>query len=162
MKKTLFIILAAAVLMLSGCASLRLSPEEKAQIAEQIQENLDNRTFLIDVDQMLPRRGGSRHVNGFSLKVDGDRLISNLPYFGQAWNVPYGGGKGLSFESDIAYYTETYPKADSRQIALTTNNGEDTFLYIIEVYTNGKAIIEVRSRNRETISYYGNVSTKTE
>ena len=134
---------------------MRLTPEEKARIVEQVQANLDNRTFEIDVDQMIPRRGMSRHVTGYSLKIDGDKIISHLPYVGAAWNLPYGGGKGLSFEAEISDYIETYPKPDRRMITLATNNGED----YLEVFTNGKTNIELRTRNREPISYYGEMIT---
>jgi len=162
MKKLIFIIGAIATLSLCGCASLRMTPEEKAAVEAKVQENLDNRAFVIDVDQMNPRRGPSQHVTNYSLTVNGDKLISHLPYFGQAWNLPYGGGKGMNFESTISDYIETFPKPDRRQIALATNNGEDTFVFIIEVFTNGKANIDVRSRNREPISYYGYVNTYEE
>ena len=159
MKKTVAILIMASALIFSGCASLRLTPEEQAAIEAKVQDNLDNRTFEIDVDQMNPRRGGTQHVTNYSLTVDGDKLISHLPYVGQAWNLPYGGGKGMSFESVISEYYESYPKADMRQIALRTNNGEDLFIFIIEVFSNGKTTIDVRSRNREPISYYGMMRT---
>lgn len=159
MKKIFALILAATALLVCGCASLRLTPEEKAAMEAKIQENLDNRTFVIDVDQMNPRRGTTKHVTNYSLSVDGDKLDSHLPYIGQAWSVPYGGGKGMNFESVISDYIESYPKVDMRQITLATNNGEDSFVFVIEVFTNGKATIDVRSRNREPISYYGTVRT---
>ena len=159
MKKTLAIALALAAVLLCGCASLKMTPEEKAAQEAQIQEDLDNRTFLIDVTQMIPRRGGSKHVTNYSLEVDGDRLISRLPYFGQAWNIPYGGGKAMNFESKISDYIESFPKPDRRQIILSTNNGEDTYVFVIEVFNNGKTDIDVRSRNREPIGYYGNMVT---
>ncbi|MBQ6253453.1 MAG: DUF4251 domain-containing protein [Bacteroidales bacterium] len=157
MRKTI-IILATAAMALCGCASMRTTPEEKAMIEANVKDNLDNRTFIIDVDQMNPRRGPVQHVTNYSISVDGDNLVSHLPYVGQAWNLPYGGGKGLSFESKISDYIEYYPKADRRQIAISTNNGEDTLVYIITVFANGKSDIEVRSRNRESISYYGTVN----
>ena len=138
---------------------MRMTPEEKAAIEATVQENLDNRSFEIEVDQMNPMRGGAKHVTNYSLKVDGDKLISQLPYFGQAWNLPYGGGKGMNFESKIREYFETMPKVDMREITLTTNNGEDTFLFVIDVFTNGKTTIRVRSRNRESIEYQGMMRT---
>ena len=155
MRKTITIILAAAALALCGCASLKMTPEEKAMMEAKIQENLDNRTYVIDVDQMNPRRGPTQHVTNYSIEVDGDRLVSHLPYVGQAWNLPYGGGKGMNFESKISDYVESFPKPDRRQIVIGTNNGEDLFVFIITVFGNGKSDIEVRSRNRESISYYG-------
>lgn len=159
MRKAFIIVLSAAALLLCGCSAMRLTPEEKARIEEQVQINLDNRTFEIDVDQMNPRRGMSQHVTGYSLKIDGDKIISHLPYFGAAWNLPYGGGKGLSFEAEISDYIEVFPKPDRRVITLATNNGEDFLVYTLEVFNNGKTNIELRTRNREPISYYGEMVT---
>ena len=65
----------------------------------------------------------------------------------------------MNFESKIGEYFETMPKADMREITLTTNNGEDTFLFVIDVFTNGKTTIRVRSRNREPIEYQGMMRT---
>ena len=65
----------------------------------------------------------------------------------------------MSFESKISDYIESYPKPDRRQITLATNNGEDSFVFVIEVFNNGKSTIDVRSRNREPISYYGIMRT---
>ena len=158
MKKSITFILAASLLLFSGCSALKVTPEEKARIAEQIQLNLDNRTFEIDVDQMNPRRGMSKHVTDYSVKIDGDKIVSHLPYVGQAWNLPYGGGKGLSFEAKISDYIETFPKPDRRVITLATNNGEDLLVYTFEIFTNGRANIDLRSRNREPISYMGTVT----
>ena len=159
MRKIIALILTASAIALCGCASLRMTPEEKAAIEARVQENLDNRSFVIEVDQMHPMRGGVKHVTNYFLKVDGDNLVSALPYFGQAWNLPYGGGKGMNFESTIREYFETMPKTDMREITLTTNNGEDTFLFVIDVFTNGKTSIRVRSRNREPIEYEGYMRT---
>ncbi|MBP5486891.1 MAG: DUF4251 domain-containing protein [Bacteroidales bacterium] len=157
MKKIIAIVMAVSLLLLGGCASLRLTPEEKAQMAAQIQENLDNRTFEIDVDHMNPRRGMSQSVTNYSIKIDGDKIVSHLPYIGAAWNLPYGGGKGLSFEAKISDYIETFPKPDRRVVVLATNNGEDYLVYTMEIFNNGRANIDLRTRNREPISYMGNV-----
>ncbi|MBQ8062114.1 MAG: DUF4251 domain-containing protein [Bacteroidales bacterium] len=159
MRKSIAIVLAASLLLLSGCAAMKVTPEEKARIAEQVQVNLDNRTFEVDVDQMNPRRGMTKAVTNYSVKIDGDKIISHLPYVGQAWNLPYGGGKGLSFEAKISDYIETYPKPDRRVITLATNNGEDLLVYTFEVFTNGRVNIDLRSRNREPISYLGTIVT---
>ncbi|MBR4756243.1 MAG: DUF4251 domain-containing protein [Bacteroidales bacterium] len=160
MKKTIILALVCASILSFGCASLRQTPEEKARIAEQVQENLDNRTFAIDITQVNPQKGSPKHVTNYSVRVNGDILDSNLPYFGSAWSLPYGGGKGLHFEAPITDYIETFPKPDRRQILLSTDNGEDVLVYSITVFTDGSATVIVRSRNRDQISYYGNIVTE--
>jgi hypothetical protein len=81
-----------------------------------------------------------------------------LPYFGRAYNVPYGGGKGLSFSAPIGNYKEYQQKNDLRQIEINLTNDEDTYIYYIKVFDNGSSSIDVQSRQRESISYSGEIT----
>ncbi|MBR3541686.1 MAG: DUF4251 domain-containing protein [Bacteroidales bacterium] len=154
---TLLIVI-LSVLVLSGCAS---SEEKAAQMAEQaalVTRALNNREYKIAVDRMYPMRGSSRSVSfGYSVEVRNDSLISYLPYFGRAYNLPYGGGKGLNFSAPIGNYQEYMMRNGRRHIEIGVTNEEDTYLYTIEVFDNGNSSVEVRARQRERISYSGNV-----
>jgi len=155
------LMLAAALLICSSCGIAGTSSERAAERARDerlIQERLDARSFRVDIDRMNPSRGGSRALTSpYSVTVDGNKLISNLPYFGVAYNVPYGGGKVLTFDSEIASYKEEAAGRDSRRIILTTDNGEDVLTYTLLVFTNGKVTLDVVSRNREPVSYQGSL-----
>ena len=144
-----------AVLAITGCAAMRLTPEQKARQKQIVEENIAGQHYTIDINQMIPMRGPARMVNDFSLSVEGNRLISYLPYFGRAYNVPYGGGKGLNFTAPIASYKEYMRKNGLRHIEIGLSNEEDTYLYTIEVFDNGSSSVEVRARQRERISYSG-------
>lgn len=87
-------------------------------------------------------------------------LISYLPYIGRAYNVPYGGGKGLNFSERIGSYQESQKKNGLRHIEISLTNDEDTYHYIIEVFDNGNSTIDVQSRQREPISYTGQMTIK--
>lgn len=101
-------------------------------------------------------RGSSKNVSyGYSVEVRNDSLFSYLPYFGRAYEVPYGGGKGLSFEAPILHYQETMTKNKSRQIGIELTNEEDSYTYHITVFENGSSSIDVQARKRESISYSG-------
>ena len=156
------VLMAAAVLMCTSCGASRNSGRktaDEARVERLIQERLDARSFRVDVDRMLPIRGGSQVLTSpYSITVDGSRLLSHLPYMGVAYNVPYGGGKVLGFEADIASYREEAAGPDSRKIILTTDNGEDLLTYTLTVFTNGKATVDVMSRNREPISFLGSLN----
>lgn len=129
-----------------------------AEQAALVTRALNNREYKIAVDRMYPMRGSSRSVSfGYSVEVRNDSLISYLPYFGRAYNLPYGGGKGLNFSAPIGNYQEYMMRNGRRHIEIGVTNEEDTYLYTIEVFDNGNSSVEVRARQRERISYSGNV-----
>ena len=50
---------------------------------------------------------------------------------------------------------EYQQKNDLRQIEIGLTNDEDTYIYYIKVFDNGSSSIDVQSRQRESISYSG-------
>ena len=151
------------VLVAAGCGISGLSSEEKraeqARVTEQVGRSLDARRFKMDIEHMYPFRGASRYVGGdsYSLVVDGDKVRSHLPYMGVAYQVPYGGGKVLTFEDDIEEYGEGIDGRGRRVIAFSTDNDEDYIIFRLTVFDNGRADLQVRSRNREDINYRGSI-----
>ena len=158
MKK--FLTIAAAIICLCSCAAFRLTPAQEAKIAEAVADSLSQRHYTIDITRIYPRRGPSRVVDGFRLKVNGDKVDSYLPFIGVAYSVDYGSqSNGMSFESTIDEYYVSTPQSDRRQIQFTTRNGNDQLMFTIIVFDNGLSDITVVSRNRETISYSGELRT---
>lgn len=146
------------LLLLSSCATSQEKALRKAEQSRMVVQALNERNFKINVDRMYPMRGSSRHVSyGYCVEVRNDTLFSYLPYFGRAYNVPYGGGKGLNFDAPIEAYQEYMRKNGLRHIEIGTSNEEDVYLYIIEVFDNGRSTIDVRARERERISYSGDM-----
>ncbi|WP_106831051.1 DUF4251 domain-containing protein [Parabacteroides pacaensis] len=133
------------------------SKTDKKNTEEQIvKELLESKEYTIEVDRAIPMRGPSRHLTSpYTLEIKGDSVISYLPYFGEAYSVPYGGGKGLIFEAPITDYKLSFNKKGLAKIKFKTYSGEDTFTYTIEVFPNGSASINVLAMNRQGISFYG-------
>ena len=152
------VVLSAAA---TACSSSRLTNEEKAQIetrrAEYIINSINSQQFTIEMDRVTPYRGISRSLSyGYLLAVKGDTIVSYLPYFGQAYSLPYGGGKGLNFQSTITALRQNHNnKKMLTTLHLFTTNEEDTYQYIVEIFDNGRSHVEVRSRLREAISFDG-------
>ena len=94
----------------------------------------------------------------YSLEVAKDTVISCLPYFGRAYSIPYGGGKGLVFDGHAEDYTVSDGKDGSKEIEFTVMNEEDNYTFGITVFPNGSAHINVNSNKRQPISYMGRVS----
>lgn len=145
-----------ALVMLSGCAT---AEERAARVAERtakVRTALTERNYKIGIDHMYPMKGGSKSVSfGYTVEVRNDSLFSYLPYIGRAYQIPYGGGKGLNFSERIGSYQELQKKNGLRHIEIGVKNEEDTYLYTIEVYDNGSSHIDVQARQRERISYSG-------
>lgn len=156
-RKVLFLMIVVAV-MLSSCGSTDglTKVEREAQVTRQVQEGLDTRHYTIAVDWMKPLGGMPRHVSSnYELKVNGDEVDSYLPYVGEAYRLPYGGGKGLNFKGKIENYSITYPTSNRSHIEFMVTNEEDSYYYRIDVFNNGKAIIDIIPRDRDAISFDG-------
>ncbi|MDR1337148.1 MAG: DUF4251 domain-containing protein, partial [Tannerella sp.] len=112
--------------------------------------------YRISVNRMLPVKGPSQYLtSGYSLTVRGDTVISYLPYFGRAYSLPYGGGKGLNFESTLTVYSLSFDAKGTARISFQTRSENETLLYLIEVFSNGSSVIRVTSNNRQSVSFYG-------
>ena len=113
------IVLASLVVMtLGGCATSEERVARAAEQAAKVKAALAARNYKIVVERMNPMRGSSRSVSfGYSVEVKKDSLISYLPYLGRAYQVPYGGGKGLNFSESIGSYQESFMKNGKHHIS---------------------------------------------
>ena len=158
MNRIYLILFATLTVLLTACGTGNglTKAEREAQVTRQVQEGLDTRHYTIAVDWMKPLGGMARHVtSNYELKVNGDEVDSYLPYVGEAYRVPYGGGKGLNFKGKIENYTITYPTSNRSHIEFMVNNGEDVYYFRIDVFNNGKSIIDIVAQERDAISCGG-------
>ena len=163
MKKVLMTMVSAclALVMLSGCATPEERAARAAEQAAKVTAALKARNYKINVDRMYPMKGSSKSVSyGYAVEVRNDSLISYLPYIGGAYNVPYGGGKGLNFSERIGSYQESQKNNGQHQIVINVTNEEDSYVYTLKVFDNGSSSIDVQSRQRDHISYSGEVEVK--
>jgi hypothetical protein len=165
MKKWILPLL-AAVLAVSACGILSSETREEraareAREAQMVHRGIETGDFTINIDRMYPVRGTSKTVTNYSIKVKDRVLTSYLPYIGQAWRVPYGGGHALNFDAPIVNYTVTQPRADGYEIRIYVKTDEDEHLYRLTVFDNGRASLDVQSQNRDRISYSGEMDFYT-
>jgi len=150
------VLLFLAVVLLCGCATAEERAARAALQAAKVKKALSEKRFMINVDYMYPLSGTPKHLSyGYSLEVRNDSLISYLPYFGRAFNVPYGGGKALNFSERIGSYHEQEKGNGQRHIEIGVRNEEDTYTYYIDVFDNGSSSIDVQARERDVISFSG-------
>ena len=159
MKKWILSLLAVA-LTVSGCGVLSSETREERALresreAQMVVDNLTSGNFRIDIDRMYPLRGTAQHVTNYSVSVKDGELDSHLPYIGQAWRVPYGGGHALNFKAPVGSYNVVQTKKDGFEVRIYVKTDEDEHVYLLTVFTNGRASLDVQSGNRERISYTG-------
>ncbi|MDR2921425.1 MAG: DUF4251 domain-containing protein [Tannerella sp.] len=144
-----------------SCSSSNVATKnEQAQI---VKEKIDNKHYTIDVDRMLPMNGQSRQLtSSYSLTIKGDTVKSYLPYFGQAYNVPYGGGQGLIFDAPITVYTLSFDNKGTANITFQTRSEDDSYRFNVQIFNNGSSTIQVTPNNRQSISYYGDMDVTAE
>ena len=158
MKKWIVCLLAVA-LAFGSCAALRETTQERhareVREAQMVLENLQAGDFTIDITRMFPLRGSSRSVTGHSVTVKDGVLYSGLPFFGQAWRVPYGGGHALNFQAPIRNYSlASHPKG-GYVVTLYVKTDEDAPVYQFRIFENGSTSLDVQSGNRDRISFSG-------
>lgn len=158
MKKTVFLFLIVA--LLSACAVSEQAKMERAArkelLAKQVREGIENRHFTIDVRMAHPLRGRPLQLSSpYDLEVKGDTIVSYLPYFGRAYYVPYGGGKGLNFVGKITSYEVAQGRKGEYLISMGVDNEEDNLLYLVTLFDSGSATVDVASKNRDRIYFTG-------
>lgn len=162
MKKIMLCLLATIVIV--GCSTTMYNADGTKMTKEQIRaartqhvlEGIANRQFKINVDRMIPMRMPARHLSSlYSLEVKGDTIVSYLPYLGRAYSIPYGGGKGLNFTGIMSFYEPRQGRKNEIIIEIGVENEADTYVYQLKVFDNGNTDINVQSRNRDYISFSG-------
>lgn len=154
------------VLMLqTSCATSEAAKAAKAeQLAltkAKIEEGLANRQFTIDIERAQPQApvGVINLTSPYRVTVDGDTLKSDLPFFGRAYSIPYGGGKGLRFVAPITGYYVDSSHRKRHIIYIDAVDTEDSYRYIITLFDGGSASVSVTPRQRSHIEFTGQFKT---
>lgn len=164
--KKIILMLSAALVLFAGCGVTESRTDRLAREAEEakiVRENIENRSFTVNFNTMMPQRGPSRFLNdSYYVKIDGEEFISCLPFMGQAHNLPYGGGSGFNFTAEVAGYSYQETKPGVFDVNIQINTNEDNFLYAFRIFDNGNTSLDVSSRNRDRVSYTGSMALGAE
>lgn len=123
-------------------------------------------SYVIEVTSALPSGRGQVFLNSsYSLKISENAVDSALPYFGRAYNVPYGGGDGLFFSAVPEEYSELETKSGQRKITFKVRANADLFSFSVTLDCpdgvpddeSCTAFITVSSGQRQSISYRGHL-----
>lgn len=152
-----------ASLFFVACSTSESSQSSKAmkraEMAAKISEGVQSRHFSVDIDKVYPIGKGIIHPSTlYSVSVKDDKINSYLPYFGRAYNVPYGGGKGLNFVGKVMRYQDTIGKKGEHIVVMDVESEEDIHQYSFIIFNNGTVTLDVMSRERNPISFSGKIN----
>lgn len=160
-KGFFFLVFMAMISCMIACSLSKMTSEEKRlqrkMIAQKVKDSLENRTFRIDLNYVIPRRMRAHSLEyGYSIQVKGDSVDAYIPFFGEAYRVDYGTrDEGLKFNGPMSGYEVLPVKKDLYRVNILAKKPLDEILYQIEVFENGAATLYVRSLNREDIRFNG-------
>lgn len=146
-----------ALTFLSSCKSNTLDKEIlRAKIERQVAE----KNFSTTYDMAIPLGGKSISLSGSSyfLNISNDSLKVYLPYFGRAYIAPYDmKGGGFDFTSTQFEYEATRKKS-GWNIKIETDDTSPQTRFFIDIMDNGKIILNASDNNRQSITFYGQIS----
>ena len=121
---------------------------------------VESRHFTFHAQTALPTSGRSRTLTGdYSLRVFSDSLVSELPYYGRAYSVPYGSGDGgFNFTSTKFEYAAVPGKKKGWDINIKLKDVTDFREFSLSLSDNGYGTLQALSNNRQPISFTGYIT----
>ena len=180
--KTLRNIVPIIALLLAGLTGMA-KEKQKADTAafNKMVQLVNSKNFYIHVDAAVPMGNGSITVDTKygSKRLGGEGYVSlannegelfimdtvvtgHMPFFGRAYNIPYGDGGGMEFsktkleKESIKVFQKK--KKQYVEYEFTVRKDGDVINFRVEIYANGKCSVNVNSNNRASISYSGDVT----
>ena len=68
----------------------------------------------------------------------------------------------MNFEGEVTGYSVAEVKAGNYEVRVSVREDEDEHLYLFHIFDNGRATLDIQSRNRDRISYSGQVDFYSE
>lgn len=92
----------------------------------------------------------------YDVVFDSLRVKADLPYYGRAYNVPYGGSGGVKFDLTAKKMDKKWnEKKKMYTITAELSDRNDTYQLLLTTGLDGFADLKVILGNRSWISYYG-------
>jgi len=137
--------------------------EEKQKDAQQIENMIQSKNYVFIARSALPMRGRNINLTSiYDLKVSGDTVISDLPYFGRAYSAPINPAEGgIHFTSNDFTYNLTERKKGGWDITILPKDTRDVRQMFLTVSESGYASLQLTSNNRQAISFNGYIKERT-
>lgn len=118
---------------------------------------IDAKRFVVQVQSVSPAKGGLRQLTpGYTFTILPDSIISELPYFGRAYQASINpSDAGIKFMSTDFQYEVKDRKKGGWDLKIRPKDNGKAHQFFITITTAGRASMRVSSSDRESISYNG-------
>jgi hypothetical protein len=161
MKKIL--IFTIIISLMSGFAFSAESRDRKEARQEQynnIVELIESGDFIFEARRAYPLAGRPVDLTtnyGF-IEISEKTGEARLPFFGRAYNIPYGGRGGIMFSGQIENI-EFSKNPDRMRVNYSFDvRDRDYYQVNMNIGYNGDASVVITSTSRGRISYHGHIS----
>lgn len=135
--------------------------ERKAAEEAIVKKSVEEKQYVFTARSANPTGGRSINLTSiYELKVYGDSVICDLPYFGRAFTATAATGGGINFTSTNAEYISTDAKKGGWDIKIKPKDVSDIREVNLFISPSGYTSVTVTSNSRQSISYYGTVSER--
>lgn len=164
MKK--IIIITITVSFFTGLLTSAVSPDRKESRQEQynnIVELIESGDFIFEARRAYPQAGRTIDLTtnpGF-IEISEKTGEARLPFFGRAYNIPYGGRGGIIFSGELENI-ELSENPDKMRVNYSFEVRDSEYYQVnMNIGYNGDASVVITSTNRAQISYHGHVSNSS-
>jgi hypothetical protein len=125
-----------------------------------VKSSIESKEFIFHAQTALPTGGRSRQLTTeYDLRVFSDSLVSNLPFYGKAYSVPYGtGGGGFEFTSTKFEYTASPGKKKGWNISIKPKDVMDFREFSLSLSDDGYGTLQALTNNRSPMSFTGYIT----
>ncbi|MEP2280088.1 DUF4251 domain-containing protein [Maribacter sp.] len=102
--------------------------------------------------------------NGGFLKIEGDSVSANLPYYGERqFGGGYGTTAGIEFNGLPDNYIQEFNNDKQKYtIIFQINDSSDRYMVYVDIFPNMSSVVSVNMANRNAIQYNGRVNSSKE
>jgi hypothetical protein len=125
-----------------------------------VKSSVESKQFIFHAQTALPTSGRSRQLTSeYDLRIFPDSLVSNLPFYGRAYSVPYGSSDGgFQFTSTKFEYTATPGKKKGWDISIKPKDVTDFREFSLSLSDDGYGTLQALSNNRQPMSFTGYIT----
>ena len=139
------------------CMTMTAFAQAQQTDREQLQIAVDSKTFIFEARQATGARGRMIQLDlGYTLDVNPEKVIGDLPFFGRSYQSNPGmTDGGLKFEFSEFDYSIKPRKKGGWDITIEPTEHNDIRAIYLTIQKTGNATLRITSNSKEGMSYSG-------